>query len=177
MNDLMDIEEVIRKKRDIRKFSDKKIPDNILQKILTAGRLSQSSKNSQPWHFVVVKNKDTLRKLATCTYSGDFIPDASLAIAFIMENGKLESDIGRCVQNMMLVAWKYGIGSCWITNFWEKAKDIIGVPMTPNYKLITIIPFGYVSGDDKPKGKKMRKPLSEIAHEEKFGNSIKLENI
>ncbi len=170
----MDIELVIRKKRDLRKFSGKKIPDGILLKILEAGRFSQSSKNSQPWHFIVVKDKEILKELTSNTYSGDFIPDAPLAIAVIMENGKLESDVGRCVQNMMLVAWKYGIGSCWITNFWEKAKQVINVPMSPNYKLITVIPFGYVHEDDKPRGKKMRKPLSEIAHLNSFGNKINL---
>lgn len=170
----MDIEVVIRKKRDLRKFSDKQISDEILLKILEAGRFSQSSKNSQPWHFVVIKDKEILKSLASNTYSGDFIPEAPLAIAVIMENGKLESDIGRCVQNMMLVAWKYGIGSCWITNFWEKAKQIINVPMSPNYKLITVIPFGYVQEGDTPKGKKIRKALSEIAHLDKFGNSLNL---
>ncbi|OLS23660.1 MAG: hypothetical protein HeimC2_25640 [Candidatus Heimdallarchaeota archaeon LC_2] len=47
--------------------------------------------------------------------------------------------------------------------------------MSPNYKLITVIPFGYTLEDDKPKGKKIRKPPSEIAHTEKFGNPIKLD--
>ena len=163
-----DVEEVIRKKREIRKFRADSIPDKILKKIVEAGRISPSSKNSQPWHFIVIKDKDTLRSLSKCTYSGDFLPDAPLAIAVVLEDAKLETDAGRCIQNMMLVAWKYGVGSVWITNFWEKAKQIIDVPMNPRFKLITVIPFGYVPETSKPKGKKKRKALSEIVHYEKF---------
>ncbi len=171
--DVTDVEEIIRKKRDIRKFKPEPISDKIILKILEAGRLSQSSKNSQPWHFIVIKDKAKIQKLSENTYSGDFLKDAPLAIAVISHNAKLESDLGRCVQNMMLVAWKYKIGSVWITNFWEKAKDILNVPMTPNYKLITVIPFGYIPVDlQVVKGKKKRKQLSEIAHLESFGSPL-----
>ena len=163
-----DVEEVIRKKREIRKFKVDEIPDEILEKILEAGRISPSSKNSQPWHFIVIKNKVTLQSLAKCTYSGDFLSDAPLAIAVVLQDAKLETDAGRCIQNMMLVAWKYGIGSVWITNFWEKAKQILSVPMSPRFKLVTVIPFGYVPEASKPKGRKIRKPFNEVVHYEKF---------
>lgn len=171
MFDMMDVEDAIRLKRDIRKYLDKQIPNNIITKILEAGRLSQSSKNSQPWHFIVIKNKDKLKKLSQCTYSGNFLADANFGIAVVLHNAKLETDAGRAAQNMMLVAWKFGIGSCWITNFWEKAKELLGVPMTGGYKLITIIPFGYYEKPKQKLGKKIRKPLSEVAHLEELSIS------
>ncbi len=167
-----DVEEIIRKRRAIRKFKPDPIPDEILCRILEAGRLAPSSKNSQPWHFIVIKNKKTLQELAKTTYTGSFLPDAPVAIAVVLENAKLETDAARAIQNMVLVAWKYGIGTCWITNFWDKAKQILGVPMTGNYKLITVLPFGFIPEDEKPKGKKKRKKLEEIAHSEYFGNPL-----
>ena len=167
---IYDIEEVIRKKRDVRKFKPDQIPDDIVTKILEAGRLSQSSKNSQPWYFIVIKNKETLNTLATYTYSGDFLKDAPLAIAIVLHNAKLESDGGRCIQNMMLTAWKYNIGSCWISNFWEKSKELLEVPMSPDYKLLTVIPFGFIPDNLSKPGKKKRKSLAEIVYTEKFGN-------
>lgn len=176
MNDarknVLDVEDAIRKRRAIRRFKPDPIPDEILCRILEAGRLAPSSKNSQPWHFIVIRNKETLKELAKCTYTGEFLPSAPVAIAVILENAKLESDAARAIQNMVLVAWKYGIGTCWITNFWDKAKAILGVPMTGNFKLVTVLPFGYIPEDEKPRGKKKRKSLKEIAHEERFGNPL-----
>ncbi len=165
----IDVEEAIRKRRAIRRFKPDPIPDDILCRILEAGRLAPSSKNSQPWHFIVIKNKQTLKELAKCTYTGNFLPEAPVAIAVVLENAKLESDAARAIQNMVLVAWKYGIGTCWITNFWDKAKTILGVPMTGNFKLVTVLPFGFIPDDEKPRGKKRRKSLREIVHEEQFG--------
>ncbi|MFW9996058.1 MAG: nitroreductase family protein [Candidatus Odinarchaeota archaeon] len=174
MTAVYDVEEVIHKRRAVRSFKPDMIPDDILRKILEAGRLAPSSKNSQPWHFIVIKNKETLRELAKMTYTGDFLPDAPLAIAVILENAKLESDAGRAIQNIVLVAWKYSIGTVWITNYWEKAKEILGVPMTGNFKLVTIMPFGYIEETSKPAGSKIRKNFAEITHFEQFGQHLQL---
>ena len=168
----MDVEEVIRKRKAVRRFKPDPIPDDVLLRILEAGRLAPSSKNSQPWHFIVIKNKKTLEELAKTTYTGDFLPDAPLAIAVVLENAKLETDGARAIQNMVLVAWKYGIGTVWVTNYWDKAKKILGIPMSGNYKLLTIMPFGYFPESEKPRGKKKRKPLEEITHFERWGNPL-----
>ncbi len=166
-----DVEKAIRQRKAIRRFKPDPIPDEILYKILEAGRLSPSSKNSQPWHFIIVKDRKKLSELSRMTYTGDFLATAPLAIAVILENAKLETDGARAIQNMTLVAWKYGIGTVWITNFWDKAKQVLGVPMTGNFKLLTVMPFGFIPESEKPKGKKKRKPLHEIVHFEAFGES------
>jgi nitroreductase len=140
--------------------------------ILEAGHLAPSSKNSQPWHFVVIKNKETLGRIASLTPTGAHIGKARLAIAVLMDGAKLpEVDGARAIQNMVLEAWDLGIGACWITNFYEDAvKDILGAPQ--RMKLVSVIPFGYPT-EPKTNRKKFRKPLEEIVSFERLGEPLR----
>jgi nitroreductase len=158
----------IRTRREIRDYLDKPISDEHLQKILEAGRVAPSSKNSQPWQFVVIKNKETLAKIASLTPTGSHIAKAPLAIAVLMDGAKLpEIDGARAIQNMVLEAWDLGIGACWVTNFYEDAvKDILGTPQ--RMKMVTVMPFGYPK-EPKTTRKKARKALEEIVSYEKLG--------
>ncbi len=167
----MDVEKAIKTKREIRKFDQThEVDEETIKKILEAGRLGPSSKNKQPVRYIVIRDKNKLLELSKCTYSGDFLPQASFGVAVVTEDAKLpEIDSARAVQNMMLLAWSLGIGSCWITNFWEKGLQILDVPMNGRYKLITVIPFGYLHPDVlKPKGKRLRKEFHEIVFKESF---------
>jgi nitroreductase len=157
----------IRTRREIREYLDKPIPDESLQKILEAGRLAPSSKNSQPWHFIVIKDKGTLSKIASLTPTGAHIAQAPLAIGVLMDGAKLpEIDGARAIQNMVLEAWDLGIGSCWVTNFYEDAvKDTLGAPQ--RMKMVSVIPFGFPR-EPKTTRKKVRKPLQEIVSYEKL---------
>ncbi|MGA2625524.1 MAG: nitroreductase family protein [Candidatus Bathyarchaeia archaeon] len=165
---VMDTYTCIRTRREIRDYLDKPIPNETVQRILEAGRLAPSSKNSQPWHFIVIKDRMTLKKVSELTPTGAHIAKAAMAIAILMDAAKLpEIDGARAVQNMVLEAWEMGVGSCWVTNFYDDGvKDLLGVPQ--RMKLITVMPFGYPI-ELKTKRKKIRKPLSEIVHSEKFG--------
>jgi nitroreductase len=158
----------IRTRREIRDYLDKPISDEHLLKILEAGRVAPSSKNSQPWQFVVIKNKETLGKFASLTPTGSHIARAPLAIAVLMDGAKLpEIDGARAIQNMVLEAWDLGIGACWVTNFYEDAvKDVLGAPQ--RMKMVTVMPFGYPK-EPKTTRKKVRKTLQEIVSYEKLG--------
>jgi len=158
----------IRTRREIRDYLDKPIPQECVDQILQAGRLAPSSKNSQPWHFIVIRDKGTLQRISDLTPTGKHIVQAPLAIAILMDGAKLpEIDGARATQNMVLAAWSMGIGSCWVTNFYEDGvKDLLGVPQ--RMKLVTVMPFGYPT-EPKTTRKKIRKPLNEIVHYEKFG--------
>ena len=160
----------IRTRREIREYLDKPIARECIDAILEAGRLAPSSKNSQPWHFVVIRDKETLRGISDLTPTGKHIAKAPMAIAIVMENAKLpEVDGARAGQNMVLAAWSLGIGSCWITNFYDDGvKELLGVPQ--RMKLVTVLPFGYPSEPSTTR-KKIRKPMSEIVHYEKFGTA------
>jgi nitroreductase len=157
----------IRTRREIREYLDKPVPEETLLKILEAGRLAPSSKNSQPWHFVVIRNKEMLKKISALTPTGEHIAKAPLAVAILMDSAKLpEIDGARAGQSMILAAWDLGIGACWITNFYDDGvKDLLGAPQ--RMKLVSVIPFGYPV-EPTTKRKKVRKPISEILHYEKF---------
>ena len=163
----MDTLTCIRTRREIRTFVEKSIPDESLLKILEAGRLAPSSKNLQPWHFVVIRNKETLKKISELTPTGEHIARAPLATAVLMDGAKLpEIDGARAIQNMVLAAWDMGIGACWVTNFYDDAvKDLLGAPQ--RMKLVSVIPFGYPT-ELKTNRKKIRKSLDEIVHYERF---------
>jgi nitroreductase len=167
----VDVETAIKTRRAIRFFDDEPIPTEIVTRILDAGRLAPSSKNSQPVRMIVIRNREQLKKISKMTYSGDFIAQAQFAIAIITKDAKLpELDAARAVQNMILMAWSLGIGSVWVTNFWEKGKEILGVPMTGRYRLITVIPFGYPHPNaQQPRGKRIRHKLEEVAFNEEWG--------
>lgn len=167
----MDTFTCIRTRREIRDYVAKPIPDATLRIILEAGRLAPSSKNSQPWHFILIKNEETLRKISELTPTGPHIAKAAVAIAVLMEGAKLpEIDGTRAIQNMVLAAWEMGVGACWVTNFYEDGvKDLLGAPQ--RMKLVTVMPFGYPT-EPKTNRKKNRKPLEEIVHLENFGTQL-----
>ena len=163
----MDTLTCIRTRREVRDYLDKPIEDQSLQRILEAGRLAPSSKNSQPWHFVVIRDRSTLERISQLTPTGQHIARAAFAIAILMDGAKLpEIDGARAMQNMVLAAWDLGIGSCWVTNFYDDGvKELLRAPQ--RMKLVTVMPFGYPA-EPKTKRRKVRKPLAEIVHYEKF---------
>jgi len=110
---LVDALKCIRTRREIRDYLDKSIPQECIDQILEAGRLAPSSKNSQPWHFIVIREGETLRRISDLTPTGKHIAKAPVAIAIVMEDAKLpEVDGARAGQNMVLAAWSLGVGSC-----------------------------------------------------------------
>jgi nitroreductase len=140
----MDTFECIRKRRDIRSYLKKDVPDDVIKKIIEAGRLAPSAMNLQPWHFVVIRNKETLKELGKFCISGRFIIDASFAVVVTTDpsNKWHEIDGTRAVQNMSLAAWNEGVGTCWIGAIdRDKVKERLNIPK--NLHILTILPFGY----------------------------------
>lgn len=165
----MDTFECIRKRRDLRSYMKKNVPDNAIKKIIEAGRLAPSAMNSQPWHFIVIKNKLTLKELGAYCLSGRFIVDASFAVVVVTDplNKWHEIDGARAVQNMALAGWNEGVGCCWIGAIdREKVKEKLNIP--GNLHILTILPFGYPE-EFTVKRKKMRKSPEEVFHWERFG--------
>ena len=103
----------IASRREVRSYDDRPIPDEVQLRILDAGRLSGSSKNRQPWRFVVVESPERRQRLAELVYEPENIGGAQLIVA-IAVNGKgpVTLDAGRCAQNMLLAAWDLGVGGC-----------------------------------------------------------------
>jgi nitroreductase len=166
----MTVSELIRTKRAVRQFTDAPIPEEAIRLILNAGRRAQSSKNTQPWHFIAIRDRETLRQLSECGKYAGHLAGAPLAIALIASTAD-GFDLGQAAAYMQLAAWELGIGSC-IASMWEpeKAKEILGVPQ--NLHFDAAISFGYpLHGSGQPSAPKSngRKPFDEVVFWERWG--------
>ena len=169
----MDVYEAIRTRLTVREFKPDPVPDDVVDKLVRAGQWTASSRNLQPWHFIVIRDRDTLAKIGSIASSGRFVADAPMAIAIAMENAdRADLDAGRAMQQIELVAWEEGLGTCFvglrIAEQNSQVKQLLGVP--DSFEMVTVLPFGYrLDGNDGRQGIKNRKPLSQIAHSERYG--------
>jgi nitroreductase len=156
----MEIQEAIRTKRAVRLFSDQAVPEDLIRQIVDAGRRSQSSKNSQPWRFIVIRQRETLRRLGECGKYAGHLFGAAFGVALVSSD-EWAFDLGQSAAYMQLAAWGLGIGSC-IASMWEpnKAKAILGIP--DGWYFDTAISFGYPAEHPKPAQKSGRKPLEDV---------------
>jgi nitroreductase len=164
----MDVFESIRTLLAVRNYRDTPVPDEVVRRILEAGRLTASGMNAQPWHFVVVQDRETLRQLGALARSGPYIAQAPLAVVVAVDKTRLAvSDASRAIQSMLLTAWSEGVGSNWVGfGGLDDVGSLLGIPDTID--VLAILPLGYPAGEIG-QGKKQRKPLGEIAHRERFG--------
>jgi len=164
----MDVFETIRTVLAVRAYQDKPIPAEVVRKIVEAAWLTASSRNGQPWHFIVVENRETLKKLGALARTGPYIAQAPLAIVVAMEQSPYAiSDGSRAIQSMVLTAWSEEVGSNWVGfQGLTEIKPLLGIPAEVD--VLAIVPFGYPA-KHLGKGKKNRKPLAEVAHRERFG--------
>src|SRR6516164_288779 len=110
----MEVFEAVRTVLAVRAYQNKAVPRDIVRKIVEAGRLTASSMNGQPWHFIVVENPDMLRRLGALARTGPYIAQAALAIVVAIEKTRFAvSDASRAIQSMVLTAWSDGVGSNW----------------------------------------------------------------
>jgi nitroreductase len=165
---VMDTFDAVRTVLAVRQFRDTPIPEDIVHEIVEAGHVTASSMNGQPWHFIVVQDKDTLRKLGALARTGPYIAQAPLAIAVAITDSPFGvSDASRAIQSMALVAWSHGVASNWVGfHQLEAIKPLLGIP--DDMDLLAIVPFGYPVAS-LGAGHKKRKPLGEVAHSERFG--------
>lgn len=109
----MDTFLVIASRRDQRRYLPGPLPEDVVTRILDAGRLSGSSSNRQPWTFVVVEGRERVEALARGVHVPDNVLDAGLVVAVVVRGkGPVSFDAGRAAQNMLLAAWNEGVASC-----------------------------------------------------------------
>ena len=148
----------IYERRSIRKYTDKEISNENVKKLLKAGMNAPSAHNKKPYDIVVVKNKETLNKLAdTCIYS-HMLKEANLALVICskadnQDTPYWQSDCGAVTENILLEATSLGIGSCWIGGYpdkekTDKVKEILNIPN--EYEVFCIISLGYPNENRKP---------------------------
>jgi len=165
---MMEVFEGIRTLLAVRRYQDRPVPEPVMRKVLEAGRLTGSAMNLQPWHFIVIQDRETLRRLGTLARSGPYVAEAPLAIVVAVERtGYAVSDASRAIHSMLLVAWSEGVGSNWVGfGGLEKVNALLGIPAALD--VLAILPFGYPA-DKIGRGEKNRKPLKAVAHRERYG--------
>jgi nitroreductase len=164
----MEVFDAVRTLLAVRRYQDRPVPEPVIQQVLEAGRLSASGANRQPWHFVVVQDRDALRQLGALVSSGPYIAQASLAIVVAIDRTPYAvSDASRAIQSMLLTAWSEGVGGNW-AGFGplEGVGDLVGIPA--DLDVLAVLPLGYPA-DAVGRGKKNRKPLDQVAHRERWG--------
>jgi nitroreductase len=169
----MDAIEAIRTKRAVRVFEDRPLPDEVVSAILNAGRRAQSSKNSQPWHFVVVRQRATLAALSKLgTYAGH-LAGAALAVVIVTpdpaERWSIMFDAGQSAAGMQLAAWDLGVGSCPATIYEpDQAEALLGVP--PEWHIHAALSFGYPAEPPSHIAPKRagRRSLEEVVHYDRW---------
>jgi nitroreductase len=165
----MEVVDAIRTVLAVRQFRDQPVTEPVVKQIVEAGHLTASGSNLQPWRFIVVQNKETLRQLGTLAKTGPYIAQAPLAIVVGIEKSSPlgVSDASRAIQNMVLTAWAQGVGSNWVGfHNLEQVRPLLGIP--DEIEVLAIVPFGYPV-QTLGQGNKKRKPLGEVAHRETWG--------
>ena len=170
--------EFLRTLRTVRRFTDEPVPQSALDDLLSVARWSGSARNLQPWVFVVVRDPQTLHRLAKLEGYVSHLNGAPLAIVLVMD-GHPEMveqetfDEGVLSQRLQLAAQVHGLGSAigWFHGVGRQtAKDILGIP--PERLVRTALSFGYEDvGAEGARSHppQARKPLAEIVHYERFG--------
>lgn len=164
----MTVSELIRTQRATREFSQQPVSEEDIRAILNAGRRAHSSHNDQPWSFVVIRDRETLQRLAECGKYTSHLPNAAFAVALITANAD-RFDLGQAAAYMQLAAWDLGIGSCIVAfQETEKAKAVLNIPEEMYFTLA--IDFGYPASPQhsQPLKKGGRKPFDEVVHWEKW---------
>lgn len=164
----MDVFDAVRTVLSVRSYQDRPVSPDTVRRIVEAGRLTGSSMNGQPWHFIVVQNRETLRQLGAVVRTGPYVAQAPLAVVVAIEKTRFAvSDGSRAIQSMILTAWSEGVGSNWAGFLGlAEVKSLLGIPETLD--VLAVVPLGYPA-QAVGSGRKQRKPLAEVAHRERFG--------
>ena len=169
----MDILNLLKSRRSIRVYQDRPIPNDLLLQILEAGRWAPTGANLQPWHFSVVTDPETRRRIGEVTrflfIKSSHVEKAPVVIVlgFNTQKGKYgRYDVTLAGGNMMTMATNLGLGTCWIGAFDEsKVKEILEIP--ENIEVIGLITLGYPGENAEVPP---RVELEKIVHWESWSN-------
>jgi nitroreductase len=165
----MSVLDLLTSRRSIRKYKGELVSQDTLDRILDAGRYAPSANNGQPWHFIVLKDREIKEKLSHGQWNG-FIKNSAFTVVGCAYEGDTYArkwstvDTTIALQNMVIAAWSLGIGSCWVGDFEEaEVRRTLHVPT--DWKILALISFGY---PDETPDITLRKPLKEIVGYNRF---------
>ena len=173
----MDVFEAFRKRKSVRSYLSTPVLDKDLLVVLDAARLAPSAANSQPWHFIIVRDKEKRDKIAKGCRYGKFLSESPVVI-IACGNKKASSrwyavDTSIALEHVVLAATALGFGTCWIGMFNE--KEICSIVNLPNnFEIIALLSLGYPRKKTDLRAKilhtiRPRKELDEIISHEVYG--------
>ena len=166
----------LRTLRSVRSFRPDPVPQEVLGDVLEVARWSGSATNKQPWEIVVIRERDTLRSLASVEGYAGHLAGAPLGIVLVMAGERAEQetyDEGKLAERIMLAAHAHGVGSSigWFAGSGrDAARELLRIPREKVVR--TAISLGYPeegSHRSRTGGRQARKPLAEIVHQESYG--------
>ena len=160
-------------RRSIRKFKDEDVPLEILLDIVDVARWAPSSKNRQPWEFIVIRDRSILEKLSTFHPGCKPLSEAKAAIAVVgdptISPNTYMVDCANATMYILLAAHALGLGAVWINTIgYEGMKDILKIPK--DKALVSLVALGWPAEEPKPKP---RKSLDEITYLNTYGNPVR----
>ena len=164
---MKDILELIRSRRSVREFGVEEVADSIVNDLLEAARWAPSGLNNQPWKFVVVHDKGTIKEISCCTKYKKIVAGAPLLIAVYLDKDEMYNyvkdvqAIGACIQNMLLVAHDKGLGAVWIGEILNRAGEVNEIfDAGEMLELMAVVAIGHPAPGKRTSS---RDPLSRVA--------------
>ena len=175
---MSDLLELMRSRRSVRQYTDEKISDEQIKKILSAALLAPSGHSKYPCEFIVVKSPETLEKMSHCRVGvAKMLTQAAAAVVVIADKEKsdtLVEDSAVAMMNMELMATSLGIGNCWIQvrnrpaendlPSEEYLREILNFP--ENFMCQSVLALGYA--EKMPRQRELDKLKFEKVHYENF---------
>ncbi len=167
----MEFYDAVKKRHSLRKYdSGRKVPEEVLKRILEAGRTAPSAANKQPWRFLVVSSEEMLKKVRSC-YNASWFQDVPHVLivagdysnAWVRGDGynSLETDLAIAMDHMILAAASEGVGTCWIAAFNPFVlRNVLG--LKDSEQVFAITPLGYPEKGFKDEKRKSRKPFDAV---------------
>ncbi len=148
----MDIFELIKTRRSIRKFTNEAVSDEIINKIIEAGIWAPSGMNNQPWKFAVIRDNELKTKISGLTHYSKIVLSANVLIAVFLDHSlsydrtKDSQAIGACIQNMLLFIHSTGLGAVWLGEILKNKDKVLKlVHGSEDLELMGVIACGYPS--------------------------------
>jgi nitroreductase len=173
----LDVLDAIKGRRSIRAFRDKDVQQEIVEKLIDAACCAPSAGNIQPWEFIIVRKPEIKRRLVEAALDQTFIEEAPVVIVVCANENRSSQgygirgktlyciqDTAAAIQNILLSAYSFGLGACWVGAFREEeAREILKVPY--GVRPVAIIPVGYPDEVPSPRS---RRPINQMVHYETF---------
>jgi nitroreductase len=163
----METWDALTSRRNVRSFAHRPIPDGDLDRILEAGRRAPSSRNRQPWDFVVVTDREQLTELAKVWRGAGHVAESAATVALVVESAdrpRASYDLGQATMAMMIAAADIGVGSGHsAVDDQDQARRVLGFP--EDYEAAYLIDFGYPADRPlRPIKKPNRRAFDDVVH-------------